>query len=86
MWPRGLIEDHEFAQQREAMGLDAKDLDNASWGLTWAIATDPEVFPEIAWGIRIAVLRPHGNIPSVMILFRIDDDAWECEFLWIEAI
>lgn len=80
-FPRELFESPQCTAQLDALPYDRKDIEQALFGLTWAIATEPEVFPQIAWGIRAAVSRSFMDIPPLLMIFRVDDDRWECELL-----
>ncbi len=84
--PHGLIESVEFTAQKNLLDIDPKELDHATWALTWAMSTEPEHFDEVAWGVRIAVTRPFGSLPALLILFRTDIERWECEMLWLEHL
>lgn len=75
-----------FAEQAEALNPSAKRLDDQLRGVEWAVATRPEIFPQIpATEVRHIKTRPFPAAPPLRILFTIDDED-TCTLQYVERM
>jgi len=70
---RTIVESELYESQRVALDLDARRLDEALFGTTWALARDPEIGAETAVpGIRALGIRQPGGLPELLIYYTWD--------------
>ena len=84
---RTVSETKDFSSQKEKLKIDARCLDEVLFGVTWALARKPEIFP-------VVVLKPHKisviktdrtkTIPALRIFFSFDEN--KVKMLWLEEI
>lgn len=54
--------------------------------MEWAVATQPEIFPEIpGTNLRLVKTAPFPGAPPLRVYFTIDNDD-DCTLRWIEVI
>lgn len=67
---RTIVESKLYESQRHALDLDARRLDEALLGTTWALARDPEIGSETdVPGIRALGIRAVGGLPELLIFY-----------------
>ena len=83
---RTIIYSREFEEQSKLIQPDARRLDEQLASVEWAIATNPEAFPQIPGTIlRMIKTDPFPDAPPLRVFFSIDDDD-HCTAQWIEII
>ena len=81
----GHVRRREPALEGEAVGAEHRDVDEALWGIDWAISQDPERFdPVPGLTTRVAFTARRGPIPALKLFLKILEDG-QVELLWIEV-
>lgn len=71
---RTIIESKLYESQRQALEVDARRLDEALLGTTWALARDPEIGAETGVPtIRALGIRAVGGLPELLIFYTWDE-------------
>jgi hypothetical protein len=83
---RTVSETRNFSTQKEKLKIDAKCLDEVLFGVTWALARKPEIFPVVLKPHKISVIKTDRTktIPALRIFFSFDEN--EVKMLWLEEI
>ena len=83
---RTVIETQDFSTQKEKLAIDAKCLDEVLFGVTWALARNPEIFPVVLTHHQIRVIKTDRTktIKALRIFFSFN--ANEVKLLWLEEI
>lgn len=75
-----------FEQQADELNPTVKRLDSQLRGVEWAVATRPELFPEIpGTDVRHIKTRPFPAAPPLRILFTIEDED-TCTLQYVEEM
>ena len=83
----GLVESQDYLNELGKIG-DCKRLDDALRGVTWALSRNPKVY-EVVEGtkdVRLLKTDSFGDLPELMIWFRIDEVDERVELLMIESV
>ena len=67
---------------------DYKRLDDALRGVVWALSNNPKVYKVVEGmkGVRLLKTDSFGDLPELMIWFRIDEVNERVELLTIESV
>jgi len=85
---RQVFESHDFSDQRDKLGLDARRLDDRLRGLSIALWVDAEAFPLVAPGNRLrvaTVVAYQPSEPTLSVWFEVDEHD-DVILRWIEQI
>lgn len=75
-----------YEKQARAIEHNVRRFDEVIRGVEWAIATRAEFFSSIpGTNLRWASTTEIGDVPSLKLLFTIDDENY-CTVVWIEEI
>ena len=66
----GIVETEEFYCQLRKFG-DIKKIDDALFGVKWALANNPEVYECVVGDIRVLKTNGQGVLPPLSIRFRV---------------
>ena len=73
--PLSLVESSQFESSKKKISSSAKRLDDALWGVTFAIAREPEEFSkDKKTDIQIAKTRKTEDMPALTIYFRVEGE------------
>ena len=82
----GLVESKDYLDKLGKLG-DYKRLDDALRGVTWALSNNPKVYGVVEGmkDVRLLKTDSFGDLPELMIWFRIDEADERVELLMIES-
>lgn len=83
---RTVIETKVFLDQKSKLQPDIKRFDEILFGVTWALARDPERFPLVLDNQHIRVIKTDKTkeIPAIRIFFSSSEN--EVKLLWLEEV
>ena len=83
----GLVESKNYLNELGKIG-DYKRLDDALTGVIWALSNNPKVYGVVEGmkDVRLLKTDSFGDLPKLMIWFRIDEVDGRVELLMIESV